>query len=219
MDASKISPTKGNLLATKKSLSLAHMGYELMDRKRNILVREMMGLIERANALREKIDTTYEKAYNSLQRANLTMGVCEALAHSAPVETGISITVRSVMGVELPGVRLETGEADMCYDFSSSNATFDEAFISFHEVKLMLANLAEIENSVYRLAVAIRKTQSRANALKNIIIPDFDETVRFIADALEEKEREEFSRMKVMKKKKQAAQQYARGKPETANAS
>ena len=63
----------------------------------------------------------------------------------------------------------------------------------------MLVELAEIENSVYRLAVAINKTQSRANALKNVIIPDLDDTCKYITDALEEKEREEFSRLKVIK--------------------
>lgn len=202
MDASNISPTKGNLLATKKSLGLAQMGYELMDRKRNILVREMMMLIDKANALRGKIDETYSTAYAALQRANITLGVCDLIADSAPLEDGLSIQVRSVMGVELPTVTLETSSPEICYDLSGSNGTFDEAFICFHNVKLMLANLAEIENSVYRLAVAIRKTQSRANALKNIIIPNFSETVTFITDALEEKEREEFSRMKVMKKNK-----------------
>lgn len=202
MIETNVSPTKGNLLATKKSLTLAQMGYELMDRKRNILVREMMALIDKANELRGKIDETYEKAYEALQKANITLGVCDSIARSSPIENGLTISIRSVMGVELPTVRLETGAAEMCYDFSSSNATFDEAFISFHNVKLMLANLAEIENSVYRLAVAIRKTQSRANALKNIIIPNFQETATFIADALEEKEREEFSRLKVIKKNK-----------------
>jgi V/A-type H+-transporting ATPase subunit D len=69
----------------------------------------------------------------------------------------------------------------------------------------MLVELAELENSVYRLAVAIRKTQSRANALKNIIIPGMADTVRYITDALEEKEREEFSRLKVIKANKAKA--------------
>jgi len=69
-------------------------------------------------------------------------------------------------------------------------------------VKLLTVRLAEIENSIYRLAVAIKKTQKRANALKNIMIPKFEGTVRFITNALEEKEREEFSRQKVIKKAK-----------------
>ena len=75
----------------------------------------------------------------------------------------------------------------------------DNAYLKFNEVKNLTAQLAEIENSVYRLANAIKKTQKRANALKNIVIPNFTETVKFITEALEEKEREDFSRMKVIK--------------------
>ena len=78
----------------------------------------------------------------------------------------------------------------------------DDAYSKFNEVKRLTAELAEVENSVYRLADAIKKTQKRANALKNIMIPRFEETVKFITDALEEKEREEFSRLKVIKKQK-----------------
>lgn len=197
-----ISPTKGNLIASKKSLSLARMGYELMDRKRNILVREMMGLIDQANALRDRIDETYRVAYEALKAANITLGVVESLALATPIEDGLTLTSRSVMGVELPTVRLEHRDYQPWYDFGASNSAYDEAYISFHDVKIMLVQLAEIENSVYRLAVAIKKTQSRANALKNIIIPDLEETCSFISDALEEKEREEFSRLKVIKKRR-----------------
>lgn len=206
--ATNISPTKGNLISTKKSLELAGKGYELMDRKRNILVREMMGLIDHANELRGRIDETYSTAYTALQNANITLGVCDAIAESTPIENGLSITTRSVMGVELPTVRLaykkpkEKGTPDfsISYDLSSSNAAFDEAFIGFWRVKRMLTELAEIENCIYRLAVAIKKTQSRANALKNIIIPGFAQAEKYITDALDEKEREEFSRLKVIKK-------------------
>ena len=202
MDMQSVSPTKGTLLATKKSLALARMGYELMDRKHSILVREMMSLIDKANALRGRIDETYTRAYLALQNANITLGVVDTIANSAPVEDGVSISVRSVMGVELPTVKLDSPPPEICYDFASSNSGFDEAFIAFHDVKLMLVDLAELENSVYRLAIAIRKTQSRSNALKNIIIPGMADTVRYITDALEEKEREEFSRLKVIKRNK-----------------
>ena len=106
------------------------------------------------------------------------------------------------MGVELPTVRLEHRDFQPWYDFSSSNAAYDEAYNSFHAVKIMLVELAEIENSVYRLAIGIKKTQSRANALDNIIIPGLEDTCRYIGDALEEKEREEFSRLKVIKKRR-----------------
>ena len=73
-------PTKGNLINTKKSLSLAKLGFELLDKKRNILIREMMSLIEHANAIQDKIDNAYSEAYIALQRANILLRACKQRA-------------------------------------------------------------------------------------------------------------------------------------------
>lgn len=170
--AQTIFPTKGNLIALKRSLSLAKLGYDLMDRKRNILIREMMGLIDTANKVQSQIDETFSRAYSALQKANITLGVIDNISKTVPVETGINITSRSVMGVEIPIVTFEDKPPKPYYNFSTSNSMLDDAFISFYHVKQLTAVLAEIENSVYRLANSIRKTQRRANALRNIIIPD-----------------------------------------------
>ncbi len=209
-----VAPTKGNLIQVKKSLQLAKMGYELLDRKRNILIREMMSLVERAKNTRGKISSTYNKAYFNLQKANITLGICADVAKAIPEEEGLQIHYRSVMGVELPVVKLETNDPQFVYGFTDTNSQLDNAFISFHQVKLMLAQLAELENSIYRLATAIKKTQSRANALKNIIIPGYEFSSKYITGALEEKEREEFSRLKVIKgsKEKKAAEAGAEEK-------
>ncbi|MFT8888581.1 MAG: V-type ATP synthase subunit D [Ethanoligenens sp.] len=201
--AETIFPTKGNLIAVKRSLSLAKLGYDLMDRKRNILIREMMGLIDTANKVQSQIDETYSRAYSALQKANITLGIIDNISKTVPIETGVNITSRSVMGVEIPIVTYEDKAPKPYYNFSTSNSMLDDAFISFYHVKQLTAVLAEIENSVYRLANSIRKTQRRANALKNIIIPRFEENVKFITEALEEKEREEFSRQKVIGKTKE----------------
>jgi H(+)-transporting ATP synthase, vacuolar type, subunit D len=200
--AETIFPTKGNLIAVKRSLTLAKLGYDLMDKKRNILIREMMELIDTASKVQSQINETYSRAYIALQNANITLGVIDDIAKDVPVETGVNITFRSVMGVEIPIVTLEDNPPKPTYSFTSTNSMLDEAFISFYRVKRLTAVLAEIENSVYRLANAIKKTQRRANALKNIIIPKFEYSVRFITDALEESEREEFSRTKVINKTK-----------------
>ena len=199
MTNKQVFPTKGNLIATKKSNDLAHMGYELMDRKRNILTREMMALLDDVKLLREEITITYQKAYSALQQANISLGVISDLAEAVPVDTGIHITYRSVMGVEIPKIKYDKQECELTYGLYYANSKVDYAYICFHKVKEMTILLAEVENSVYRLANAIRKAQKRANALKNIVIPDFEHNIKFITDALEEKEREEFSRQKVIK--------------------
>ncbi len=199
----QIFPTKGNLIRSKRQLKQAQLGYELMDRKRNILVREMVSLTDEAKELRSTIESTYSEAYRALEYANITLGVVSDLAGSVPVENSLKLSFRSVMGVELPKLSADIEPADRpVYALSSTNSSFDYAYVCFNKAKEITVRLAEVENSIYRLAVAIKKTQKRANALKNIMIPRFQEQVHFITNALEEKEREEFSRQKVIKKRK-----------------
>ena len=198
--AEQIFPTKGNLIKAKRQLAQANMGYELMDRKRNILVREMVSLVEEAKGLRISIEITYAEAYQALEQANTTLGLVSAISRTIPVDNSLKLSVRSVMGVELPSVSAEIPPiTEPVYPMSLTNIAFDNAYICFNKVKELTVRLAEVENCIYRLAVAIKKTQKRANALKNIMIPKFQSRVRFISGALEEKEREEFSRQKVIK--------------------
>ncbi len=200
--AGQVFATKGNLINTKKTLSLAKLGYELLDRKRNILIRELMSLIDSAGRLRGTIEQVYKDAYQALQIANITMGVVTPIAESMPIDKSVEVTYKNVMGVQLPCVSIAEPKAEISYGFMHTNSQLDKAYLAFSRVKEMTATLAQVENSVYRLAIAIKKTQRRANALKNIIIPDSEQTVKYIADSLEEKEREEFSRLKVIKAQK-----------------
>lgn len=191
--------TKGNLISAKRSLKQAQLGYELMDRKRNILIREMVALSDKASALQGSLEKTFSEAYDALRTANIISGVIGERVSRLPEDCGISVTYRSVMGVELPAVTGGNSVPVLSYALSDTNTSFDCAYAAFHKAKEMSVTLAEIENSVYRLSIAIRKTQKRANALKNILIPRYREQVRYITNALEEKEREEFSRQKIIK--------------------
>lgn len=199
----QVFPTKGNLMATKKTLDLSTLGFDLLDRKRNILVRELMLQVDDAKRIKQEIADTFERAYKALEQANVTLGIIEDTAEGMPVDDSISLGYKSVMGVEIPIVQIDEGHPHLSYGFTQTNSKLDYALFCFHEAKRMAAKLAEVENSVYRLANAIAKTQKRANALQNIMIPNLTETARFITDALEEKEREEFSRMKVIKNQKE----------------
>lgn len=201
--AEQVFPTKGNLIKMKRSLRQAQLGYELMDRKRNILIREMVSLTNEAKELRSAIDQTYAEAYSALQRANISMGMVKDVARGIPVDDSLQMSIRSVMGVELPRLSADSrSDTDIPYSMMRTDSSFDRAYICFNKAKDITVRLAEIENSIYRLAVAIKRTQKRANALKNIMIPRFRGYVHYISNALEEKEREEFSRQKVIKKAK-----------------
>ncbi|MCI5946286.1 MAG: V-type ATP synthase subunit D [Oscillospiraceae bacterium] len=200
--AEQVFPTKGNLLNMQKSLALAQLGYELLDKKRNILIRELMQMVDTAKELRQSIGVTYIEAYSALQMANITHGVVENIAEGMPVENTVSVSYRSVMGCELPKLSVEKKKLSLDYGFMNTDSNVDKAYISFVKVKEMTVTLAEVENSIYRLTNSIRKTQTRANALQNIVIPKYQSTVKYISGSLDEKEREEFSRMKVIKAQK-----------------
>ena len=97
-------PTKGNLILAKSSLTLARQGYELMDKKRNILIKELMGLIEEAKGIQSEIDTTFTAAYKALQKANIELGInyVQDIAAAVPVDDTVRIKTRSIMGTEIP---------------------------------------------------------------------------------------------------------------------
>ncbi len=196
-------PTKGNLMAAKRSRALAENGWELMDQKRNILIRELMGRIDRATELQELIGDTFREAYDALAIARIAGGDCSAAVESLPEDESVRLLWRSVMGVEIPTVVSDPMDREeIPYALGVSSSALDEAYRKFALVKELLAELAETENAVYRLAFAIEKSRKRANALENIVIPGLDADIARIADALAEKEREEFVRRKVIKSRK-----------------
>ena len=198
-------PTKGNLMLAKNSLALAKQGYELMDKKRNILIRELMNLIEEAKNIQTQIDSTFTQAYQALQQANIEVGIhyVQQIAQAIPVENGVRIKTRSIMGTEIPLVEHEEEKKVPYYGFYNSSESVDAAREGFLKVKELTLKLSMVENSAYRLAMNIRKTQKRANALQNITIPMYSSLVYTITNALEEKEREEFTRLKVIKRMKE----------------
>lgn len=200
-------PTKGNLMLAKNSLALAMQGYDLMDKKRNILIRELMNLIDQAKDIQEQIDVTFTYAYQCLQEANIEHGISETdqLAYTVPIEDSIQIKSRSIMGTEIPLVTYAPDQNIPTYSFSTTRESIDKAREAFRKVKDLTIRLSMVENSAYRLAASIKKTQKRANALKNITIPSYRSLVSEISNALEEKEREEFTRLKVIKQRKNKA--------------
>ena len=173
-----------------------------MDKKRNILIRELMELIDQAKDIQSQIDITFRTAYAALQKANMEIGISnvQEISRTVPIENSIEIKTRSVMGTEIPLVRYEPDSGAPTYAYYGTKASLDEAKAAFEKVKELTIRLSMVENSAYRLAVNIKKTQKRANALKNITIPKFEALTKSISNALEEKEREEFTRLKVIKR-------------------
>ncbi|MTI70672.1 MAG: V-type ATP synthase subunit D [Firmicutes bacterium] len=200
----KVAPTKANLIKAKNSKEFSEKGFELLDKKRTVLIREMMSLMDKAKKIQKEISETFNEAYKALQYVNITMGInnVEELALSIAKEEEYEILLKSVMGVEIPKVKYNKSKLDTEYGFFRTNPVLDIATTKFQEVKYLTYELAEIENSVYKLAMEIKKTQKRANALEKIQIPKYKSQIKFIQETLEEKEREDFFRLKKIKSKK-----------------
>ena len=196
----KVFPTKANLIKTKNSLRLSRSGYDLLDKKRNILIKEALSLLDEAGMLQKKVASAYIEAYDYLQKANISLGISDTVAGSIPPDDSINLKSRSFMGVILPEISLNSEEFFPEYPLRRTDINFDKSVQSFIKVKELTLKLAEIESRAYRLSVAIKKTAGRANALKTVVIPQYEETVKNITEILEEREREEFSRLKVIKK-------------------
>lgn len=198
-----VAPTKSNLIKAKASLELSNKGFELLDKKRNVLIKEMMELADEAKNIQKHIYHVIEEAYAALQTVNVTMGIknVENIAHSIPKDEEFEILLKSVMGVDIPTIRYKEKEVLPTYGFHNTNPALDEATQKFREVKYMIYKLAEIDNSVFKLAKEIQKTQKRTNALQHIQIPKYKEQVKYIQEVLEEKEREDFFRLKRVKQR------------------
>ena len=197
-------PTKSNLMLAKNTLHIAKRGYELLDEKKRILLREMLSLIEWAKDIQDEIDAAFKEAYSALQFANITMGVSSVrrISHAAPIERGVELDFRSLMGVELPITSLAGDVTKYPYGVYRTNFELDTAFYNFQQVKKLIVNLAMVENAAYRLANEIKKSKIRGNALKNTVIPNYEAIIKNIQEVLEEKEREAFTNLKIIKKRK-----------------
>jgi len=200
-----IAATKSNLIAAQATLAFSKRGFDLLDKKRNVLIKSMMDLVERAQEVQQEIRIVFKEAYEALIVADISLGISEVneIARSIPQATEFNILSYSVMGVELPQIKYERHKIEPSYSFYHTNTSLDRALQKFQQVKYLIYDLAEIEDSVYKLAREIKRTQKRTNALKNIQILKYEMVVKEISEDLEEKEREDFFRLKVLKRKKQ----------------
>jgi V/A-type H+-transporting ATPase subunit D len=194
----KVSPTRSNLLMVRQRLSLAREGFRLLDRKRDVLIMEIMQVISSAEGIQTQVEGQFERAYASVQQARAAMGTerVRRIALSRRDQVDVQITPRSIMGVVVPHVRYSAPEERLLYGLGDTNVTLDQVQQEWTSVVGMMGDLAQTVTTVWRLAVELKRTQRRVNALENVHIPAYEETVAYIEGMLEEKEREELFRMK-----------------------
>ena len=201
-----INPTRMELLKLKDREKLAVKGYSLLKEKRNALIMEFFNILERVKGSRENVEEKLKEAFEDLTAAQVIMGdlAVNKAALSVKESVNVDIGSRSIMGVVVPVVESSTSPertvVERGYGFVDTSVKLDEAAKKFEESIALIIELGEIEKTIILLAGEIESTKRRVNALEHIIIPRLENTVKYIEMRLEEMERENFVRLKMIKK-------------------
>lgn len=203
-----IHPTRMELLDINKKVVLAVKGHKLLKEKRDTLMTEFLGVIEEAKGLRSEVIESMDEAYSNLIAAEALMSSSDvqSIANSIPESKKVDISLRNVMGVRIPKMSLESTQEDAAsweYRTPLSTAKIDDSVESFNSVLVKLVKLVEVEETILRLGDEIKKTKRRVNSLEHRMIPRLEATQFYINMRLEEMERETFSSLKAVKRKKE----------------
>ena len=199
-----VPPTKAVLLELKEQLAVAKSGYDLLEEKREVLVSELLNIIDDAEPFRREVNKKLASAYEVLLKAVQSLGAeqVDRTALACVAEAHTTLNERSVTGVPIPLMKRKLLKLKPQYGLLGTSYALDEALRRFYDVLERILRLAETERTAWHLAIELKKTQRRVNALENIFIPQYEETIRYIEGRLEEVERETIFQMKLLKEKK-----------------
>lgn len=208
-----IAPTKSNFLSLKRQLAFAEEGRDLLEQKRQLLVLELMNRLARAQEMERTVAAQLQAAYAALHEAVLAGG--SASLERATLGVAQTHELKPValhlMGLRLPKVTVRVSPVDSPFGVVGVSAGTDLAMRRFAELLPLLAELAELQNAVLRLARELRKTQRRCNALSKIFIPSYRDTIDYIAGTLEERERESLTILKMVRNRLDGANSFTAG--------
>ena len=205
MVTTSVNPTRMELLRTKNRIKLAQKGHKLLKKKRDALIMQFFETAKKARGVRQKLVETMDAANKSLIKAKAITGAVEveSIADTTPVMPELDIQLENVMGVRIPRIKLREEKREQAYSFMFTSTQLDVAVANFNKSKQEILDLVETEETLRRLSDEITKTKRRVNALEYIMIPNLVHTKKYITSKLEEMERENFFRLKVVKRKKE----------------
>ena len=197
-----VTATKIELFKYKRSSQVATMVQKILDDKRKVLLKNIEEMISEAQKTRGGIWEPLQEIYQSVNESYLSLGVgtVDSVAQSTPGVMEVDSDVKRVVDVTIPVLSVtEKDTKSIPYGFADTNASIDRGAKLIKDLLPKICKAAEYENSIFSLAKALEKTQKLLNALENVIIPQYKQRVRFILATLEEREREEFARLKKVK--------------------
>ena len=199
-----VNPTRMELLNLQDRTKRAIKGHGLLKEKRDALIKEFFDILDRVKGIRENAERSLREANEALVEAQIAMGDLAVRKASLAVKESIDvdITSRSIMGVTVPITDVKVEERtiiDRGYGFTDTTIQLDEAAKKFEESVKFLIELGEVEKTIFLLAEEIESTKRRVNALEHIMIPRFENTEKYIDMRLQEMERENFVRLKMIR--------------------
>lgn len=203
-DRLNIAPTKSNLLDLRSRVKFLDQGYQLLERKREMLTRLVYGQLKEYRNLRSKAQVSLAKAYRSLSITQMRMGThrIRQLALGMPEALKVKVLPRRNMGVQYPSVEI-TPQPLQPVGILGTDVMLDETRKDFSDMAMQMAKLAEVESALWRLLEEQRKTQKRVNALKYNVIPLYWRTIKYVQTTLEEEERNALFQLKLLQERKQ----------------
>jgi len=202
-----ISPTKSNYLKVQERLSRAQEAHHLLEEKRQILVIQLMNRVEAARRVKQEVEEALAEAYRQLREASIHYGTeyLERQGFGIEMKHHLHIKTYSVMGISVPQITCKCAPHGVQFGLSDGGSKTDEVMKNFLEALHRIAELAEVENAVFRLARELKGTQRRVRALEKTFIPDYKDALKCISESLEERERENLTIMKKVKRSRHAA--------------
>src|ERR671933_2275955 len=212
----RVSATKIELIKIRRSMQVSKMVHKILDDKREVLLKKIDEMIEEANKARGDIWSPLGEIYTAVYDAYMSLGtsMLESISDSTPSVMEVDVNVRRIVDVRIPTLHVKTNEAgqDLSYGFVETNASVDKAARLIKNMLPKVCKAAEYENAIFSLAKELERTQKLINALEYVIIPQYQNAIAFIKATLEEREREEFVRLKKVKvvlDKKKVVEQVA----------
>jgi len=196
-----IKPTRMELLLTRKKLKLASKGHKLLKQKRDVLVLEFFQVLKEIKQKRKEIASKLISAQGSLHNAQAIEGELNIERIALGMSSGASVEVssRSIMGVEIPIIKNINVEHHW-HGYFDQTVELDNAIKQYRDIFPELIKLMEKQLTLKHLAEEIKKTKRRVNSLEYLTMPRLENTKKIITFKLEELERENFSRLKKIKK-------------------
>lgn len=206
MAAHDITPTRSVLLDLKRRIKLSQSGHKILKMKRDGLILEFFDVMEKARQMRAGVASDFQLAMKKITIARAVDGevAVKSAAYALKTHPEVKLSSKSIMGMMVPKVEADNVHTDILhkgYGVIETSAYIEEAASAFEKLLDTLIRAAEIETTMKKLLDEIEKTKRRVNALEFKIIPEFQESERFVKFRLEEMSREETTRLKHLKKK------------------